>query len=46
MLDVAEKFEKEFKRIEYDDPQYLIALANEGVLIVMIGIVHVCLLRC
>jgi len=30
MLDVAEKFEKEYKQIEYDDPQYLIALANEG----------------
>lgn len=30
MFDVVEKFEKEFKRIEYDDPQYLIALANEG----------------
>ncbi|KAL2346641.1 hypothetical protein Fmac_000641 [Flemingia macrophylla] len=30
MLDVAEKFGKAFKRLEYDDAQYLIALANEG----------------
>jgi len=29
VLDVAENFEKAFKRIEYDDPQILIALVNE-----------------
>lgn len=46
MLDVAEKFEKAFKRLEYDDSQYLVALANEGgVLIVLIGVVHVCLFK-
>ncbi|WOL16812.1 hypothetical protein Cni_G25600 [Canna indica] len=30
MLDVAEKFEKAFMRLEFDDPSYMIALDNEG----------------
>ncbi len=30
MLDVAEKFEKAFNRLEFDNPSFSIALVSEG----------------